>query len=184
MHDTVTGIKVSPVDFAPVHVTPLKSLWQVNCADDCHSNKTDLAWGIAYWPNKNSLPQASHSVSKTKRHCDPPLPPPLYIYKFYQSFEINVFWFRVLTQSKATVGSPVPLTNSCLTSLLKLSYSYSHACLFCGIVLCGWRDLKIQELTQVQCCFTFTETVRRGMLGTGSPGLPPWLSHSSWALRN
>ena len=32
----------------------------------------------------------------------------------------------------------------------------------------------------VQCCFTFTGTVR--LIRTGSPGRPPRLSHSSWAL--
>ena len=35
------------------------------------------------------------------------------------------------------------------------------------------------EVMLPQCCFTSTETV----LGTGSPGRPPRLSHSSWALR-
>ena len=32
----------------------------------------------------------------------------------------------------------------------------------------------------VQCCFTSTETVRTIVLGTGSPGRPPRLSHSSY----
>ena len=33
-----------------------------------------------------------------------------------------------------------------------------------------------QCLSMVQCCFTSTETVR--LIGTGSPGRPPRLSHS------
>ena len=35
---------------------------------------------------------------------------------------------------------------------------------------------------QVQCCFTSTETMDWGLLGSGNPGRPPPLSHSSWAL--
>ena len=35
-------------------------------------------------------------------------------------------------------------------------------------------------LSLLKCCFTSTETV--GLFGTGSPGRPPRLSHSSWAL--
>ena len=34
----------------------------------------------------------------------------------------------------------------------------------------------------LECCFTTTETV--GLLGTGSQGRPPRLSHSSWALNS
>ena len=37
-----------------------------------------------------------------------------------------------------------------------------------------------QCLSMVQCCFTPTETVR--LIRTDSPGRPPRLSHSSWAL--
>ena len=37
---------------------------------------------------------------------------------------------------------------------------------------------------QVQCCFTSTGTIRTiTVSGTGGPGQPPRLSHSSWALR-
>ena len=39
---------------------------------------------------------------------------------------------------------------------------------------------KEQWMLLVECCFTSTENV--GLLGTGSPGQPPWLSHSSRAL--
>ena len=35
---------------------------------------------------------------------------------------------------------------------------------------------------QVQCCFTSTEVIRTVRNGTGSPGRPPGLSHSCWAL--
>ena len=35
-----------------------------------------------------------------------------------------------------------------------------------------------QCVSTVQCCFTSTETIR--LIRTGSPGLPPRLSHSSW----
>ena len=42
-------------------------------------------------------------------------------------------------------------------------------------IFCGWGSHL-----QVQCCFTSIETV--GLLGTGSPGRPPRLSHTSSAL--
>ena len=35
--------------------------------------------------------------------------------------------------------------------------------------------------SMVQCCFMSTETVR--LIRTERPGLPPWLSHSSWSLK-
>ena len=59
-----------------------------------------------------------------------------------------------------------------------------------------WREKRASSLGQtssrktktkqknselVECCFTSTETV--GLLGTGRLGLPPRLSHSSWALK-
>ena len=34
----------------------------------------------------------------------------------------------------------------------------------------------------VHCCFMSVETILSGLSGMGSPGLPPWLSHSPWAL--
>ena len=37
-----------------------------------------------------------------------------------------------------------------------------------------------QCVCMVQCCFTSTETIR--LIRDGSPGRPPPLSHSSWAL--
>ena len=37
-----------------------------------------------------------------------------------------------------------------------------------------------QCVCMVQCCFTSTETIR--LIRTGSPGRPPRLPHSSWAL--
>ena len=38
-------------------------------------------------------------------------------------------------------------------------------------------EVSMTFLRLVECCFTSTETV--GLLGTGSPGRPPRLSHSS-----
>ena len=48
----------------------------------------------------------------------------------------------------------------------------------------GWhiKDKLWQSRSMVQCCFTFTETVR--LTRTESPGGPPRLSHSSWTLQD
>ena len=47
---------------------------------------------------------------------------------------------------------------------------------FCWQVRCSDFDMLLAEVF----CFTSTETV--GLLGTGSPGRPPRLLHSTWAL--
>ena len=98
-------------------------------------------------------------------------------HNFYANKSSNVFDFRCChfeVFDAEHAGSCALFSFFPFLTLWESDFPYPRCCLF--------FNLFFMLLKLLKCCFTSTEIIGHRLIRDGSPGRPPRLSHSSWAV--